>query len=96
METSLLSSEGFPRSDLDVVEVRTTRVKIIKLKNDLKYLLEELSERLTQQFQRTPTAQTQQRQQSSVPFAIITEVVVNSPAERSVCSMLLYCSSESY
>jgi 26S proteasome non-ATPase regulatory subunit 9 len=70
---------------LDVVEVRTTRVKIIKLKNDLKYVLEELSERLAQQFQRTPSTQTQQRQQSSVPFAVITEVMVNSPAERSVC-----------
>ncbi|CEP22825.1 Probable 26S proteasome regulatory subunit p27 AltName: Full=Proteasome non-ATPase subunit 2 [Cyberlindnera jadinii] len=82
MQTPLLSSDGFPRSDIDVVEVRTTRVKIIKLKNDLRSVMEEISSRLLSQFQTNAFCKTLEiSQEKPVPFAIITEVVSNSPAE---------------
>ena len=85
MQTPLLSSDGFPRSDIDVVEVRTTRVKIIKLKNDLRSVMEEISSRLLSQFQTNAFCKTLEiSQEKPVPFAIITEVVSNSPAEFSV------------
>ncbi len=42
MNTSLLTFDGFPRSDLDVAQIRTTRARIIRLKNDYKSLMAKL------------------------------------------------------
>ncbi|KAM3529170.1 hypothetical protein NHJ13051_001995 [Beauveria bassiana] len=39
MNTPLLTRDGFPRSDLDVAQIRTTRAQIIRLKNDYKEIL---------------------------------------------------------
>ncbi|KAK3645387.1 putative 26S proteasome regulatory subunit [Elasticomyces elasticus] len=36
MTTPLLTSDGFPRADIDVAQIRTTRARIIRLKNDYK------------------------------------------------------------
>lgn len=36
MHAPLVDNEGFPRSDIDVAGVRTARVSIIRLGNDLK------------------------------------------------------------
>lgn len=49
MDTPLISPDGYPRSDIDVVQVRLCRVKIIKLKNDYKWIGEELLEKMNQQ-----------------------------------------------
>ena len=35
MQTPLVDSEGFPRADIDIWEVRHARVRIIELRNDL-------------------------------------------------------------
>ncbi|BGO92104.1 hypothetical protein NBRC10512_000835 [Rhodotorula toruloides] len=42
MDTPLVDREGFPRSDIDVASVRTARVQIIRLRNDLKDVLGEM------------------------------------------------------
>ncbi|BGP32781.1 putative 26S proteasome regulatory subunit [Rhodotorula toruloides] len=42
MDTPLVDREGFPRSDIDVAGVRTARVQIIRLRNDLKDVLGEM------------------------------------------------------
>lgn len=39
MSTNLLTPDGFPRSDLDVAQIRTTRTRIIYLRNDYKELM---------------------------------------------------------
>ncbi|KAF2100308.1 26S proteasome non-ATPase-like protein regulatory subunit 9 [Rhizodiscina lignyota] len=39
MNTSLTTFDGFPRSDIDVPQIRTTRARIIRLKNDYKDLM---------------------------------------------------------
>ena len=39
MTTSLLTPDGFPRADLDVAQIRTTRSRIIHLRNDYKALM---------------------------------------------------------
>jgi 26S proteasome non-ATPase regulatory subunit 9 len=44
MDTPLIDREGFPRSDIDVASVRTARVQIIRLRNDLKAVMGELEE----------------------------------------------------
>lgn len=40
MNTNLLTPDGFPRADLDVAQIRTTRSRIIYLRNDYKHLME--------------------------------------------------------
>ncbi|TKA33134.1 hypothetical protein B0A50_00687 [Salinomyces thailandicus] len=42
MTTSLTTFDGFPRSDIDVAQIRTTRARIIRLKNDHKALMSKL------------------------------------------------------
>ncbi|CAK7232216.1 putative 26S proteasome regulatory subunit [Sporothrix bragantina] len=39
MNTSLLTPDGFPRADIDVAQIRTTRSRIIHLRNDYKDLM---------------------------------------------------------
>lgn len=39
MTTSLVTPDGFPRADLDVAQIRTTRSRIIHLRNDYKALM---------------------------------------------------------
>lgn len=44
MDTPLVDPEGFPRADIDVAGVRTARVHIIRLRNDLRALLREMEQ----------------------------------------------------
>lgn len=84
MNTSLLTPDGFPRSDIDVVNVRLIRVNIIRLRNDHKYLLSLLENKLIEQFQQQQSVQNPESvPKSNIPFAIIDEVIENSPAEAS-------------
>ncbi|KAG0294070.1 hypothetical protein BGZ96_001825 [Linnemannia gamsii] len=46
MNDQLVDSNGFPRSDIDLVVVRTARSSIIRLKNDLKALMLQIEEAL--------------------------------------------------
>lgn len=39
MNTPLLTFDGYPRPDLDIAQIRTTRARIIHLKNDYKDLM---------------------------------------------------------
>lgn len=42
MNTSLTTFDGFPRADIDVAQIRTTRARIVRLKNDHKALMARL------------------------------------------------------
>lgn len=50
MNTSLTSFDGYPRADIDVAQIRTTRAQIIRLKNDHKELMKELEAAIHEQF----------------------------------------------
>ncbi|KAK3694653.1 hypothetical protein B0T22DRAFT_77068 [Podospora appendiculata] len=50
MNTSLLTSDGFPRADLDVAQIRTTRARIIRLRNDYKDLMGVIEKHLHEHF----------------------------------------------
>lgn len=50
MRTSLTTFDGFPRSDIDVPQIRTTRARIIHLKNDHKALMVKLEDAVHEQF----------------------------------------------
>ncbi|GAB7329752.1 hypothetical protein MBLNU13_g01479t2 [Cladosporium sp. NU13] len=42
MNTGLTTLDGFPRADIDVAQIRTTRARIIRLKNDYKDVMAKL------------------------------------------------------
>ncbi|KAG0278967.1 26S proteasome non-ATPase regulatory subunit 9 [Linnemannia exigua] len=46
MNDQLIDSNGFPRSDIDLVVVRTARSNIIRLRNDMKALMLQIEEAL--------------------------------------------------
>jgi 26S proteasome non-ATPase regulatory subunit 9 len=94
MSTGLTTLDGFPRSDIDVAQVRTTRARIIWLKNDYKDLMSRIEKGLHEHHARLaaqandPTAAQQTPQGLSAspaaleaPFAKVNSVVAGSPAE---------------
>ncbi|KAI4153376.1 MAG: hypothetical protein LQ340_002350 [Diploschistes diacapsis] len=50
MDTSLITHDGFPRDDLDIAQIRTTRVRIIRLRNDYKSLMSRIETGLHEHF----------------------------------------------
>merc|ERR1712098_835790 len=52
MNTRLLTPDGFPRADLDVAQIRTTRARIIYLKNDHKALMSIIEKHIHKHFAR--------------------------------------------
>ncbi|KAI1310482.1 hypothetical protein F5Y03DRAFT_346463 [Xylaria venustula] len=50
METPLITRDGFPRADLDIAQIRTTRSRIIYLKNDYKDLMSAIEKHLHEHF----------------------------------------------
>ncbi|KAJ4130870.1 putative 26S proteasome regulatory subunit [Fusarium equiseti] len=96
MSTSLLTSDGFPRADIDVAQIRTTRARIILLRNDYKSLMARIEKYLHEHFaslgenDAVPVADSGSSQSvlpDSVsapldpPFAKVNTVAAGSPAE---------------
>ncbi|KAF3033094.1 putative 26S proteasome regulatory subunit [Didymella heteroderae] len=97
MNTGLTTFDGFPRSDIDVPQktVRTTRARIIRLKNDYKDLISRIEKglhehhaRLAEQAQNNPMAASQAQAGQSTPpaaleapFAKVNSVISGSPAD---------------
>jgi len=50
MDTRLTTIDGFPRSDIDVATIRTTRARIIHLRNDYKSLMAKVELAIHEQF----------------------------------------------
>lgn len=98
MSTSLTTPDGFPRSDIDVAQIRTTRARIIRLKNDHKAIMKSLEEAVHERFatgkpgEQTSTQSLQDTSSASAaavpapvvepPFARVNSVVPGSPAEQ--------------
>ncbi|KAF4955814.1 hypothetical protein FGADI_4209 [Fusarium gaditjirri] len=96
MTTSLLTNDGFPRADIDVAQIRTTRARIIRLRNDYTALMTRIEKFLHEHFasldenEPVPIAGSSNSQgilSDSVstsldpPFAKINTVAAGSPAE---------------
>ncbi|KJZ72659.1 hypothetical protein HIM_08018 [Hirsutella minnesotensis 3608] len=94
MDTPLLTRDGFPRSDIDVAQIRTTRARIIRLRNDHKQHMEAIAEFLHQHFANVEETQPTLGSDSLMPladsessnvaeaFARVNSVASGSPAER--------------
>ncbi|KAH9828996.1 26S proteasome non-ATPase regulatory subunit 9-like [Teratosphaeria destructans] len=50
MNTSLTTFDGYPRADIDVAQIRTTRARIIRLKNDHKAIMAKLETAIHEAF----------------------------------------------
>lgn len=50
MSTPLTTADGFPRADLDVAQIRTTRARIVRLRNDYKALMGRVEEKVLEGF----------------------------------------------
>ncbi|KAK5170984.1 putative 26S proteasome regulatory subunit [Saxophila tyrrhenica] len=50
MNTGLTTFDGYPRADIDVAQIRTTRARIIRLKNDLKEVMKKLEVAVEEHF----------------------------------------------
>lgn len=96
MNTSLTTFDGFPRADIDVAQIRTTRARIIRLKNDYKELMKKLEAAVEEQFasgkaveaasspstRRMPAATSSSNATAiQPPFAKVNSVAAGSPAE---------------
>ncbi|KAI1118910.1 hypothetical protein F5Y14DRAFT_398140 [Nemania sp. NC0429] len=97
METPLLTRDGFPRADLDIAQIRTTRSRIIYLRNDYKDLMNAIEKHLHEHFASlqdtddvTPLSNSANRatimgdtlpETLEVAFAKVNSVVAESPAD---------------
>ncbi|KAI1429993.1 hypothetical protein F5Y12DRAFT_793137 [Xylaria sp. FL1777] len=97
METPLITRDGFPRADLDIAQIRTTRSRIIYLKNDYKDLMNVIEKYLHEHFASlqstndvastaTPVDRATMMGDAlpetlEVPFAKVNSVVADSPAD---------------
>ncbi|KAL8843792.1 MAG: hypothetical protein Q9176_001754 [Flavoplaca citrina] len=92
MNTSLTTFDGYPRDDIDVAQVRMTRARIIRLRNDYKSLMSRIEDGLhnhhaqarslsTWQPASAPHAPTTSASSLEAPFAKVNSVVAGSPAE---------------
>ncbi|KAI9722182.1 MAG: putative 26S proteasome regulatory subunit [Chrysothrix sp. TS-e1954] len=94
MRTGLTTLDGFPRADIDVAQIRTTRARIIHLRNDHKALMSRIETGLHSHFAtsaaagRAPSdptmssaASDQELSTSAATFAKVNSVVPSSPAD---------------
>lgn len=86
LDTPLVTPDGFPRSDIDVVSIRLIRIKIIRLRNDNKQLLKLLEIKLIEQFESikgneiVDTSSQIESTSYNLPFALIKQVIPQGPA----------------
>ncbi|OWB70167.1 hypothetical protein B5S30_g5632 [[Candida] boidinii] len=89
MNTPVLTLDGFPRSDIDVVQLRLIRTQINRLRNDHKEILDLIQNKLLDHFSNNQSNSQDNEYiniiddnsiESNIPFAIIDEVFENGPA----------------
>lgn len=100
MSTPLIDPQGFPRSDIDVAQVRTARVAIIRGRNDLKDLERELEGLVREGLERKEgdveeetgmeVEKKEEEREELKPFAKVNSVAPNSPAQTAVRLHLLF------
>ena len=94
LSTSLLDQQGFPRADIDVAAIRSTRASIIRLRNDLKAVIDDIAIGLQSVYARKEESvalnATDANHSSSelMPFALVDNVAAGSPAYDAVDHLL--------
>lgn len=73
MATPLVSADGFPRSDIDVVGVRLVRVRVIRLRNDHAAVLQLLELKMAEEFARRKQQTQEEEEEDEQPLQVIQE-----------------------
>lgn len=82
MTTSLTTFDGFPRNDIDVPQIRTTRARIIRLKNDHKAVMAKVESAVHEQFAKgAEVSSSQAASQSDVQSAAGLQISSSSALE---------------
>ncbi|CAJ0756457.1 24365_t:CDS:2 [Entrophospora sp. SA101] len=86
MTEQLVDHEGFPRSDIDIVTVRTARAKIIALRNDHKAVMSEIEKALhaihaENKANKLVEGNNDESIGKPKPFAIVNAIAPDSPAK---------------
>ncbi|AMD20731.1 HDL013Cp [Eremothecium sinecaudum] len=88
LDSPLVTEDGFPRDDVDVLQVRLLRRSINMLRNDLKRIIDRCDILISKQFQNQypePVNSTGTNQRSieyKIPFAVVSSVAPNSPSSK--------------
>lgn len=91
MQTPLVDPDGFPRADIDIWAIRTARVRIIELNNDLKDVMDAIGKALEGVYDSSrdspvPSIPSQDASSANLkPFAKVESVAPGSPAADAVC-----------
>lgn len=67
MNTGLTTLDGFPRADIDVAQIRTTRARIVRLRNDYKALMAKLEVAVHEHFAEGKSAESLPHTSSATP-----------------------------
>ncbi|GMM37470.1 Nas2 protein [Saccharomycopsis crataegensis] len=91
MDTSILTADGYPRGDIDIVAIRHLRNRIIMLRNDFDKIIDQLDKTMTQQFQNNDDtngsvslhglkiADNNNNKETLQPFMVIQDILPQSP-----------------
>ncbi|KAF9533137.1 hypothetical protein CPB83DRAFT_845895 [Crepidotus variabilis] len=89
LHTPLVDREGFPKADIDIWAVRTARIRVIELRNDLKSIMDAIARALegiydpslaTSNIEEWESQSPSASSSSSKPFAKVEGVAPGSPA----------------
>ena len=83
MDTPLVDRDGFPRADIEIWAVRSARVRIIELRNDLNAVMNAIAKALEGVFDPS-LAVTARAEEDLKPFAKINSVSPGCPASQAV------------
>ncbi|QLL33979.1 hypothetical protein HG536_0F03040 [Torulaspora globosa] len=81
LSSPLITEDGFPREDIDVLQVRLTRRYLNMLRNDLRDVIDRSQFLLNDHFQASNPAERPIDSTSIVPFAQIYDILPNGPLD---------------
>lgn len=81
LTSPLVTDEGFPRQDIDVLQVRLTRRYVNMLRNDLRDVIDHSQTLLSDHFQEKSATEMASESSSTIPFARIYDLLPNGPLQ---------------
>ncbi|QLQ81589.1 hypothetical protein HG537_0F03500 [Torulaspora globosa] len=81
LSSPLITEDGFPREDIDVLQVRLTRRYLNMLRNDLRDVIDRSQFLLNDHFQASNPASQPGDNTSTIPFALIYDILPNGPLD---------------
>lgn len=72
MRTTLTSFDGYPRADIDIAQIRTTRARIIHLRNDHKAVMDRIEKALHSHFAESEKAAVEEEAEERKKIGITT------------------------